>query len=260
MRKELVLLPVLLVLILAAPAFAAHESGPIGPYNVSFDMNTTSNYTVIVEAPTSGITSQGENFTRYNLTVDSTDYFLWLILTRYEEPMLANITANAYIVWNALLNAGADQPKLYQPLIDGQPGVLGNFRFENQDLGQGQIQTGRSHRRGQLLTGWKSLRGWCLSGKNRLPRSYPPSHGRLSGTCSIPCTWKSQKMKARPSTSLNFSFAEKEAISPGPGIDIRDPRAEKGPAKSFKNSGIRLDLFAGLRAMPNDVDCMISCS
>jgi hypothetical protein len=142
MRKELVLLPVLLVLILAAPAFAAHESGPIGPYNVSFDMNTTSNYTVIVEAPTRGITSQGENFTRYNLTVDGTDYFLWLILTRYEEPMLANITANAYIVWNALLNAGADQPKLYQPLIDGQPGVLGNFRFENQNLGQGQYKQG----------------------------------------------------------------------------------------------------------------------
>jgi len=142
MRAEPVLLPVLLVLILAAPAFAAHESGPVGPYNLSFDMNTTANYTVIVEASTSGITSQGVNFTRHNLTVDSTDYFLWLILTRYDEPMLANITANAYIVWNALLNAGADQPKLYQPLIDGQPGVLGNFRFENQNLGQGQYKQG----------------------------------------------------------------------------------------------------------------------
>lgn len=141
-RAEPVLLPVLLVLILAAPAFAAHESGPVGPYNVSFDMNTTMNYTVIVEAPASGTTSQGVNFTRYNLTVDSTDHFLWLILTRYDEPMLANITANAYIVWNALLNAGADQPELYQPSIDGQPGVLGNFRFENQDLGQGQYKQG----------------------------------------------------------------------------------------------------------------------
>ena len=59
MRAELILL---LVLSLAAPAFAAHESGPVGPYNVSFDMNTTMQYTVIVEAPTRGVTSLGVNF------------------------------------------------------------------------------------------------------------------------------------------------------------------------------------------------------
>ena len=139
MHAELILL---LMLTLTVPAFAAHESGPIGPYNVSFDMNTTEKYTVIVEAPTSGITADGVDFTRHNLTVASTDYFLWLILTRYEKPMLANITANEIIVWNALLKAGADQPNLFQPQIDGQPGVLGNFRFANQDLGQGQYKQG----------------------------------------------------------------------------------------------------------------------
>lgn len=139
MRAELILL---LVLCLAAPAFAAYESGPVGPYNVSFDLNTTMQYTVIVEAPSSGVTSLGVNFARYNLTVDSADYLAWLILTRYEEPMVANVTANEYIVYNALLNAGADKPNLYQPLIDGKPGVLGNFRFERQFLGQGQYQEG----------------------------------------------------------------------------------------------------------------------
>jgi hypothetical protein len=139
MCAELILL---LVLCLAAPAFAAYESGPVGPYNVSFDLNTTMQYTVIVEAPSSGVTSLGVNFARYNLTVDSADYLAWLILTRYEEPMVANVTANEYIVYNALLNAGADKPNLYQPLIDGKPGVLGNFRFERQFLGQGQYQEG----------------------------------------------------------------------------------------------------------------------
>jgi hypothetical protein len=139
MCAELILL---LVLCLAAPAFAAYESGPVGPYNVSFDLNTTMQYTVIVEAPSSGVTSLGVNFARYNLTVDSADYLAWLILSRYEEPMVANVTANEYIVYNALLNAGADKPNLYQPLIDGKPGVLGNFRFERQFLGQGQYQEG----------------------------------------------------------------------------------------------------------------------
>ncbi|MDD5703435.1 MAG: hypothetical protein PHU23_15480 [Dehalococcoidales bacterium] len=118
----------LLVLCLASPAFAAYESGPIGPYNVSFYMNTTMKYTVIIEDPSSGVTSLGVNFTRYNLTIDSADYLAWLILTRYEDPMVANISANEYIVYSALLNAGADKPNLYQPLIDGKPGVLGKFQ------------------------------------------------------------------------------------------------------------------------------------
>ncbi|MFA6371901.1 MAG: hypothetical protein WCW68_04690 [Methanothrix sp.] len=139
MRAELILL---LVLSMAAPAFASYESGPVGPYNVSFDMNTTMEYRVIVEAPSSGVTSLGVNFVRYNLTIDSADYLAWLILTRYDEPMVANITANEYIVYNALIDAGADKPNLYQPLIDGKPGVLGNFRFERQFLGQGQYQEG----------------------------------------------------------------------------------------------------------------------
>ena len=133
---------ILLVLTLTAPAFAAHEQGPVGPYNVSFDMNTTENYTVIVEAPNRGTTSEGVNFTRHNLTVEGSDHFLFLILTRYDEPMLANITANANIVWSALLNSGADEPVVYQPLIDGQPGVLGQFRFAKQDLGGGQYEEG----------------------------------------------------------------------------------------------------------------------
>jgi hypothetical protein len=139
MRLELTLL---VVLSLAAPALAAYESGPVGPYVVSFDMNTTMEYKVIVEAPSSGITSLGVGFTRYNLTIDSADYFAWLILTRYDEPMVANITANEYIVYNALINAGADEPNLFQPSIDGKPGVLGNFRFERQFLGEGRYQEG----------------------------------------------------------------------------------------------------------------------
>jgi hypothetical protein len=142
MRAELILILVLGLASFAAPAFASYESGPVGPYNVSFNMNTTKEYRVIVEAPTHGITSLGVNFERYNLTIDSADYLALLILTRYEEPMVANITANGYIVYSALISAGADKPSLYQPMIDGKPGVLGNFRFERQFLGQGKYQEG----------------------------------------------------------------------------------------------------------------------
>ena len=132
----------LLVLCLVQPALAAHESGPVGPYNLSFDMNTTIDYRVIVEPSSNGI-STGIGFTRYNLTVDSADYFAIITLTRYEQPMLANIVANMDIVLTALSQAGADQPKVYQDLtIDGQPAVLANFRFERQFLGEGRYQEG----------------------------------------------------------------------------------------------------------------------
>jgi hypothetical protein len=142
MRAELILILVLGISSLAAPALGYFESGPVGPYNVSFNMNTTTEYKVIVEEPTHGITSLGMKFDRYNLTIDSADYFAWLILTRYDEPMVANITANEYVVYSALVSAGADKPSLYQPSIDGKPAVLGNFRFEKQFLGQGQYQEG----------------------------------------------------------------------------------------------------------------------
>ncbi len=133
---------------LTCPGLAAHESGPVGPYNVSFDMNTTMDYRVIVEAATRGVTSTDVPFTRYNMTVESTDYYAWLMLTRYDMPMVANITANAFIVYNALLSAGADEPQMFPNedypniSIDGKPAVLGNFRFDRQYLGQGRYEEG----------------------------------------------------------------------------------------------------------------------
>jgi len=164
MRGEgkLFYLTLLLVLEMASLAFATHESGPVGPYNVSFDMNTTEDYIVVVEAPTQGVTSDGINFTRDNLTVDGSDHFIFLILTRYDVPMLANTTANAYIVWDALINAGADEPAIYQPLIDGKPGVLGNFRFVEAVT----LPTAESMRTGSI-------------GEIPTAGSYPLSPGRL---------------------------------------------------------------------------------
>ncbi len=138
-RKQLLLL---LVLCLAQPALAAHESGPVGPYNVSFDMNTTMDYRVIVEPSSRGQTSLGVDFIRYNMTIDSDDYAAWIVLTRYEEPMVSNVTANEYIVYSALIDSGADRPNLYQVQIDGQPAVVGNFRYERQFLGEGRYQEG----------------------------------------------------------------------------------------------------------------------
>jgi hypothetical protein len=131
MRAELILA---LMLVLVSPGWAAHEVVMLGPYNVSFDMNTTVPYQIFTEQPASGVTSSGLKFIRYNMSVETADYFAWVILTGYEKNMLASINSNKDIVEAALMASGCESPKIYQPLIDGQPGVLGNCRFENGEI------------------------------------------------------------------------------------------------------------------------------
>lgn len=134
-RAELILaLMLAMMLAMVGHSLAAREAGQVGPYNISFDMNTTMNYEIFVDPPSSGVTSSGQKFVRYNMSIETTDYFAWVILTSYENNMLASINANKDIVEAALMESGCESPKLYQPLIDGQPGVLGNCRFENGEV------------------------------------------------------------------------------------------------------------------------------
>ncbi|MDM7912516.1 MAG: hypothetical protein QUS09_05400 [Methanotrichaceae archaeon] len=127
MRAELILA---LMLVLVSPGWAAHETVMLGPYNVSFDMNTTMQYQIFTEPPTTGVTSSGFKFVRYNMSIETADYFASVILTGYEKPMLASINANKEIVEAALMATGCERPELFQPLMDGQPGVLGRCKLE----------------------------------------------------------------------------------------------------------------------------------
>jgi hypothetical protein len=70
MRAELIPAVMLAIvsLVLMNPCFAAHDVVMLGPYNVSFDMNTTMDYEIYPEQPTSGITSGGFKFIRYNIS------------------------------------------------------------------------------------------------------------------------------------------------------------------------------------------------
>jgi hypothetical protein len=122
------------LLFVICPALAGQEKVVLGPYNVSFDMNTTMDYNISIENPSMGMTSDGARFTRYNVTVDSKGYFTWLILTAYNASMLADIQSNMDIVTSTLDSAGCDEPKVYNTEIDGKPGVIGVYRFKSGDL------------------------------------------------------------------------------------------------------------------------------
>jgi len=183
MRVESILL---MILFLVASASAYHEAGPVGPFNLSFDMNTTMEYKIIVEGPFSDATSEGVKFTRYYLTVDSTDYFAVMALTEYETPMLADINANMDVVAAALQGAGADQPKLYQPLIDGSREYWAASGSRNSK--QVQILTPRGISCWPPATRLMELCGRMASIAERPTTvSYPHFPGRSSGICFIPC-------------------------------------------------------------------------
>jgi len=118
-----------LLLFLATPAMGAHEVVNLGPYQVSFDMNTTGECQITAEDPSSGVTPDGVSFFRYNISIDSEDGFALLVLTDYNYSMLSGIKADRSIVEGLLEATSCQDPKLYQPLIDGHAGVLGNCRY-----------------------------------------------------------------------------------------------------------------------------------
>lgn len=118
------------LLALAGTASAYHEAGDVGPYNVSFEMNTTDDYRVIVETtPMRGVMSDGIDYITYNLTVDSPDSFAYLFITRYNGSMDTSINANHLIVSDLLADLACADPKIFQPLIDSHAGVLGYCDF-----------------------------------------------------------------------------------------------------------------------------------
>jgi hypothetical protein len=119
----------ILLLFLTAHAMGAHEVVTLGSYQVSFDVNTTGDYQIVPEAPSSGVTPDGVSFVRYNLSIDSEDGFALLVLTDYNYSMLSGVQADRSIVEGLLEATSCQDPKLYQPLIDGHAGVLGNCRY-----------------------------------------------------------------------------------------------------------------------------------
>lgn len=124
----------ILVLLLACPALAAHERLAVGHFNVSFDMNTTQKYTISTESPSTGNLYGEVSFVRNNITINGEDGFIWIVLTEYSVGMDASISADRSIVASTLQAAGSDSPKIYQPAIDGHPGYLGSSRFPSGEV------------------------------------------------------------------------------------------------------------------------------
>ena len=131
MRTLLILLA---IVTFAFPVLAVHETIEFGSDVISFDMNTTSNYRVTKEGPSSDITSMVIPFVRFNLTLESDEGFAFIIFTQYNQSMKVDINANMEVVQDVLAATGCERPRLFQPVIDGRPGVLGHCRFPSGNI------------------------------------------------------------------------------------------------------------------------------
>jgi hypothetical protein len=133
-----------LMAMLASAASAGSVREKLGPYNVSFDLNTTEKYSVIAEAPSNGATENGLKFVEYNLSVDGGDSLMYLVLRGYEINNQKDIDSNKTNIntvtgtMNTIIGmlGAAQQPsiKLYQLPIDGQTGVLEACRFPSNEV------------------------------------------------------------------------------------------------------------------------------
>ena len=124
---------------LACTASAGSVKEKLGPYNVSFDLNTTGKYSITTEEPSNGVTENGTKFAQYNLSVDGGDSLLYLVLREYKINNQADIDSNKTnintvtgtmnTIVRMLDTAQRPNVKLYQLPIDGQTGVLEACRF-----------------------------------------------------------------------------------------------------------------------------------
>lgn len=133
-----------LMAMLACTASAGSVKEKLGPYNVSFDLNTTGKYTITTEGPSNGVTQNGMKYVEYNLSVDGGDSLLYLVLREYKinnqtdidsnKTNINTVTGTLNTIIGMLDTAQRPSVKLYQLPIDGHTGVLEACRFPSNEV------------------------------------------------------------------------------------------------------------------------------
>jgi hypothetical protein len=131
-----------LIAMLACIASAGSVSERLGPYNISFDLNTTSKYTIIADKPSTGVTENKIKFVDYNLSVDGGESIAYIVIRGYRINNLTDIDSNktSLNIVTGLMStimSRIDRSKilgarLYSPItIDGRTGVMEACRLSS---------------------------------------------------------------------------------------------------------------------------------
>lgn len=102
----------------------------LGPYNISFDLNTSMPYTVVVDEPVRSI-QKGRSYITYGLSVRGDDSSIWIFVTDYvgieygKKLVEVPLDNDWKIVNDFLTEQGCSNINITETVIDGTVGALG---------------------------------------------------------------------------------------------------------------------------------------
>ena len=116
-RLKLVLLSVLIMISVAS---GVPENVAVGPYDLSFDLNTSVDYTIETLGPEYFDTEDGVGCVEYTLILNSTDYFTFITIRRFDYPIEAGNESTRRETEAFLERIGCQDIQSYAREIDHQ--------------------------------------------------------------------------------------------------------------------------------------------
>lgn len=123
-RSVTALLIVLSALTLSQSGSSVPVVRELGPYNISFDLNTSIPYTVVVEEPVRSLV-KGRSYITYGLGVKGQESSIWIFVTDYGKILEVPLDNDWKIVSDFLSEQGCSRINITETVIDGTVGALG---------------------------------------------------------------------------------------------------------------------------------------
>lgn len=117
---------IILSLLLISVSSAKHESITVGRYNISFDLNTTLNYSVNNTSFKAGGTYGGTKYNTCSAWLNSSSYFALITVAHFYDTMCGNLDDTQSSVEHFLQELNYTKINIYKMTIDGQSGIVGH--------------------------------------------------------------------------------------------------------------------------------------
>jgi hypothetical protein len=125
--KQLIIF--LVILLLTSVSSAKYEALTLGPYKVSFDLNTTQEYNINVAKPIQSGTYGGTKYTAYMFDLEDCDLNIPVaritVFSYNDSSMDKSIEKMDSSTKQSLYSLGYHNIKTNNRIIDGQQGILG---------------------------------------------------------------------------------------------------------------------------------------
>ena len=106
---------------LSSLALAAPDSRPLGPYTVSFDLNSDMNYSIDTREP---VTSEAGDAYQMAIVKDNSTFAV-IGITEYKEPTDSTLLVHKNLVpMNMVLREGLNVTNVEDKTVDGKDGFL----------------------------------------------------------------------------------------------------------------------------------------